>query len=418
MTHPSPPPTAAPPVGRAPTGFAEFVALIAVQMALTALSIDVMLVALGGIAASYDLVAENDRQLVITAYLAGFALGQPLAGPLSDRFGRKPLIAWGILLYVLGAGLAAVAPSFALLLAARVVQGLGGSAPRIVAMAIVRDRFAGRGMARVMSFVMMVFIFVPIVAPSLGALVLQVAPWRWIFWLLAVIGLATLAWSMLRLPETRPAADRLPLSATALSRAFRAALTTPRTIGYAVASGFMFGALMTYVGSSQQVFMEVFSLSVEAFPIAFGAVASAIAVASVVNARLVGRLGMRRVGHSALLGFAGTSLIFAVLAAPGGPPLWLFMAWLMGCFFCFGLIAPNFNALAMDPMGHIAGMASSVLGFVTTALSAGLGWLAGQAYDGTVVPIALGFAGYSAAALALVLLTERGRLMRCAEDGD
>ncbi len=417
MTHPSPPPAAgAPPVGRREPGFAEFVSLIALLMALTALSIDVMLVALGGISEAFHLVAENDRQLVITAYLVGFAVGQPVVGPLSDRFGRKPVLAWGILIYVIGAGLCVVAPSFELMLAARFLQGLGGASPRIVAMAVVRDRFAGRGMARIMSFVMMVFIFVPIVAPSLGAMVVQVAHWRWIFGMLAFVGLAAILWSALRLPETRPPGDRLPLSPWSLGQAFRKVVTTRQTIGYAVAVGCVFGSLMTYVGSSQQVFMEVFALSDTAFPIAFGAVASAIAAASVANARMVGRLGMRRVSHLALVVFSLCSLLFAVLAAPSQPPLWLFMAWLMVCFFCFGLIAPNFNALAMEPMGHIAGMASSMVGFVTTSLSAGLGWLAGQAYDGTVIPIAVGFAGYATVSLALVLVTERGRLMRSADD--
>lgn len=399
-------------------GFAEFVGLIALQMALTALSIDVMLVALGDIAGTFSLTDDNDRQLVITAYLVGFALGQPFAGPLSDRFGRKPLIAWGIGIYVLGALAAMLAPSFATLLAARFVQGVGGSTPRIVAIAIVRDRFAGRGMAQVMSFVMMVFIFVPIVAPSLGALILQAGPWRWIFGVLSVIGLVTVAWSMLRLPETRPRADRLPLSGLALRHAFLTAMTNRRTVGYAVAVGMIFGALMTYVGSSQQVFMEVFGLTQETFPLAFGAVASAIAVASLVNARMVGRLGMRRLSHGALLGFVTASAIFAVIAAPGHPSLAVTMGFLMICFFCFGLIAPNFNALAMEPMGHIAGMASSLVGFATTALSAALGWLAGQAYDGTVIPLSIGFAGYSAVSLVVVLITERGRLMQSADDGE
>lgn len=401
---------------RAEPGFAEFVALIALQMALTALSIDVMLVALGGIAESFSLADDNDRQLVITAYLAGFALGQPLAGPLSDRFGRKPVLAWGIGLYMVGALAAVFAPSFGTLLVARVLQGLGGAAPRIVATAIVRDRFAGRSMARVMSFVMMVFIFVPIIAPSLGAAILHVAPWRWIFGVLAVTGLATLFWSMLRLPETRPRADRLPLSGRAIGQAFAIVVGNRRTLGYAFAVGCLFGALMTYVGSSQQVFMEVFGLSQEAFPLAFGAVASAIAVASLVNARLVERLGMRRLSHAALVGFVAASALFALVAAPLGPSLVVTMTFLMVCFFCFGLIAPNFSALAMEPMGHIAGMASSMVGFVTTALSAGLGWAAGYAYDGSVIPLSIGFAGYSALALVIVLLVEQGRLMQAAED--
>lgn len=393
-------------------GFPEFVALVALMMALTALSIDIMLVALPDIAATYALSDPNDRQLVITAYLLGFAAGQPVCGPLSDRFGRKPVLAGGIAVFSVGAVGALMAPDFAGLLWARALMGLGAAAPRIMAVSIVRDRFAGRGMARVMSFVMMIFIIIPIVAPSLGALILLGGDWHWIFAALLGVGLLLLGWSAVRLPETLPRDKRRPLSVSSVAGAARIVVTTRQTVGYTLAMGFMFGCLMTYIGSAQQVFMDAYDVSAEAFPLLFALVASVMAAASLTNARLVERIGMRRVSHAAVLGFVAAGLVLAAFGFPEHPPLAVLVGFLMVCFFCFGLIAPNFNALAMEPLGAIAGMGSSLTGFYGTAGGAVFGWLAGQAYDGTVRPMTLAFASFGLLALVCVLATERGRLFQ------
>lgn len=391
--------------------FAEFVALVALMMALTALSIDIMLVALPDIATTYALSDPNDRQLVITAYLLGFAAGQPVCGPLSDRFGRKPVLAVGTGIFCIGAVGALMASDFTMLLAARALMGLGAAAPRIMAISIVRDRFAGRGMARVMSFVMMIFIIIPIVAPSLGALILLGGDWHWIFAALLAVGLLLIGWTSLRLPETLPRGKRRPLSPGAIGGAALTVVTTRQTVGYTLAMGFMFGALMTYIGSAQQVFMDAYEVSAEAFPLLFALVASVMALASLTNARLVERIGMRRVSHAALLGFVAAGATLAVFGFPAHPPLPALVTFLMAAFFCFGLIAPNFNALAMEPLGHIAGMGSSLTGFYGTAGGAVFGWLAGQAYDGTVRPLTVGFAAFGVLALVCVLVTERGRLL-------
>ncbi|MCA1974053.1 MAG: multidrug effflux MFS transporter [Caenispirillum sp.] len=390
--------------------FGEFVAIVALMMALTALSIDIMLVALPDIAASYALSDPNDRQLVITAYLLGFAAGQPVCGPLSDRFGRKPVLAAGILVFGVGSLGALAAPDFGWLLWARALMGLGAAAPRIMAISIVRDRFAGRGMARVMSFVMMIFIIIPIIAPSLGALILLGGDWHWIFAALFAVGLLLLVWTGVRLPETLPPAKRRPLSLGSIGEAARTVVTTRQTVGYTLAMGFMFGSLMTYIGSAQQVFMDAYDVSAEMFPLLFALVASVMALASLTNARLVERIGMRRVSHAALLGFVAAGAVLAAFGFPALPPLAVLVAFLMVTFFCFGLIAPNFNALAMEPLGHIAGMGSSLTGFYGTAGGAVFGWLAGQAYDGSVQPLTVGFAAFGVLALVCVLVTERGRL--------
>lgn len=392
--------------------FGEFVAIIALMMALTALSIDIMLVALPDIAATFALADPNDRQLVITAYLLGFAAGQPLCGPLSDRFGRKPVVAAGIAIFALGVVLAIIAPTFTTMLWARALMGLGAAAPRIMAVSIVRDRFAGRGMARVMSFAMMIFIIVPIVAPFIGAAVLALGPWQWIFGTLLAVGGLLAGWTALRLPETLTPEHRRSLSPGPLAEAALTVVRSRPTVGYTVGMGFLFGSLMTYIGSAQQVFMEVYGLTTESFPVVFGIVASVMAVASLLNTRLVVRLGMRRLSHAALIGYVAAGLLMAVVGLGGEPPsLTVLVALLMASFFCFGLIAPNFGALSMEPLGHIAGMGSSLTGFYTTAAGAGLGWLAGQAYDGTVRPLVIAFTVYGLAALVCVLVTERGRLL-------
>lgn len=402
--------TAAP--ARPMPSFGEFIAMMAALMALTALSIDVMLPALPQIRDEFGLADPNAMQLVVTAYVVGFAAGQLLHGPLSDRFGRKPVLVAGLAVYALAAAACLVAGSFAILLAARVVQGAANAAPRVVAVAVVRDVYGGRRMSEVMSFVMMVFIIVPVLAPTVGGLILLFGSWHLIFAFLFLFAAVCVAWMWPRLPETRGPEAREPLSAAWLAAAVREAGTNRLTLGYTLAIGAIFGALMGYINSAQQIFVEVYRLGAW-FPAVFGGVAAAMAVASFTNSRLVGRIGMRRVSHAALLGFVAVALLhLGIDLVAGPPPLPLFVALLAACLFCFGLVMPNFNAIAMEPMGRIAGTASSFVGAITTALAAALGAYIGLHYAGTVTPLLAGFAGCGLAGLAIVLVTERGRLFR------
>jgi DHA1 family bicyclomycin/chloramphenicol resistance-like MFS transporter len=392
--------------------FAEFVAMMAGLMAMTALSIDIMLPALPQIRTDFALADPNAPQLVVTSYLLGFALGQLFHGPLSDWLGRRPVLLAGLGVYAFASFACFVAPGFGILMAARFLQGAANAAPRVIAVAAVRDIYGGRRMAEVMSFVMMVFIIVPVLAPSIGGAFLLAGSWHLIFVFLFAVSLALLAWMALRLPETRPPELRAPLSVDWLASAVGETVRNRQTLGYMLATGVLFAPLMGYINSAQQVFEEVYGLG-RLFPIVFGAVALALAVASFVNSRFVMRLGMRRVSHAALLGFAATAALHLALdLAFGQPPLAVFVPLLALALFFFGLIMPNFNALAMEPMGRIAGTASSVIGAVTTALAAWLGWLVGQHFDGTVTPLLIGFAAFAALGLALVLVTERGRLFR------
>jgi MFS transporter, DHA1 family, multidrug resistance protein len=395
--------------------FSEFVAMMGALMALTALSIDIMLPALPQIREAMALADENQQQLVVTLYLLGFAVGQLFHGPLSDRFGRKPVLLAGLSVYAAASFACTIVGEFTPLLVARFIQGAANAAPRVIAVAVVRDVYGGRRMAEVMSFVMMVFIIAPVVAPSLGGGLLLVGDWHVVFAFLTAFAVAVLGWMALRLPETRPAAMREPMSPVWLFRAFREAVTTRQTLCYTLATGAVFGSLMGYVNSAQQLFADVYLLG-PLFPLAFGCAAAAIAVASFVNSRIVGRVGMRRVSHLALLGFLATALLhLAIEALTGAPPLGVFLLLLAASLFCFGLVMPNFNAIAMEPMSRIAGTASSFIGAVTTGIAAGLGWAIGQSYDGTLTPLLFGFVAFGALSLLAILVTERGRLGGAAE---
>jgi DHA1 family bicyclomycin/chloramphenicol resistance-like MFS transporter len=402
---------AAPQTAQFSLSFIEFVSLIAFLMALTALSIDVMLPALPQIGNALGVSDENDRQLVISIYFIGFAAGQILFGPLSDHYGRRQPLLAGLGLYIAGTILALSSGSFVGLLVARVLQGFGASAPRVIALAVVRDRFGGREMARVMSFVMMVFIVVPILAPGVGEIILHLSGWRIIFDFLLLVAAASILWAWLRLPETRHEGDRLPFSASSVWAAAKLVATTRQTAGYVIGMGFVFGLLLSYIVSAQQIFVDVYGLG-SRFPIAFGAISCFLVAASVLNALLVRRIGMRGVSHRAI--FAGLAVcgLMALAGFPEKPPLLAFGLYMGIVFFCFGVIMPNFNALSMEPMAHIAGTASSLAGFYSTIAAAAFGTAIGRSFDGTVRPLCIGITVLFIATLVTVLITERFKLMQ------
>ena len=404
MTSPSPSPVKGP-------GFAEFVCLIAIMMALNALAIDAMLPALPAIGEDLGIANENSRQWIITAYLLGFGGAQLIYGPLSDRFGRKPVLVTGVGIYVAFSVMAAFSHSFTLLLLARIGMGIGVAATRVLAVSIVRDRYEGRTMARVMSLSFLVFLGVPILAPTVGQLVLLVGPWQWIFWVFALFGGSFLIWASVRLPETLHPEDRRPIEVGPILDAFRQALTNRQAMGYTLAMTAIVGGLFGFINSSQQIFFDVFKAP-ELFTTVFALVACGIAVSSLLNSQLVEKLGSRLISHSALMGFITFSFIHAGVALSGHDNIWTFSI-LQACkMFCFGLVAGNFGSMAMEPMGHIAGTASSVQGFISTIIGALLGFAIGQSFDGTTVPLTVGFAILSIVGLLLVLWAEKGRLFK------
>jgi DHA1 family bicyclomycin/chloramphenicol resistance-like MFS transporter len=307
--------------------------------------------------------------------------------------------------------IAVSAQSFETLLLARALQGIGTSATRVIATSIVRDCYAGRRMASVMSLAMMVFIAVPVIAPSFGQAVMLLTQWRGIFVVLMLYGVLALIWSALRMPETLPMSERKSLAIRDVLAAYRQTVTNRQTLGYALAAGCVMGALFAFVFCSQQVFTGIYGLG-RYFPIAFAGIAVGTAFGGFFNARFVGKVGMRVISHGALVAFAlvaGTLLVAAKLAML---PLPLFMALSALMMFAFGLMIANFTALAMEPQGHIAGTASSLYGSITTLLGIGIGTTIGQDYDGTLLPFAFGFFLCTLAALAIVLVVEKGRLFK------
>jgi DHA1 family bicyclomycin/chloramphenicol resistance-like MFS transporter len=389
---------------RLPLRFREFVALMALLMSMTAMSIDIMLPALPDIGATFGVGDAGNLPLVVTVFMLGMAVGQLVWGPLADRFGRRPPLLLGLALFVVATIIAMTTQGFSQFLAARFLQGIGGSVGRIIVTAIIRDLFVGRQMARVMSMVMMVFILVPILAPSVGQLIILVGTWRWLFVVLLAAGLTSLVWASSRLPETQP-----PLAPGArprtLGEALALVLSNRVTLGYGIASGFVLGSLVAYIASAQQVFAAGYGLG-KLFPFAFGSVACAIALASFTNSRLVRRLGMRRLSHAALVAHVGLSSALALLGTMVPLPLWLALGGLATSFFLYGLILSNFTAIAMQPMGQAAGMAASLTGCYSTASGALLGTLVAGQFDGTILPLFTGFAVLGVSALLSVVVVE------------
>lgn len=387
--------------------FAEFVILVSMMMALTALSIDAMLPALSQIGSDLNVQNANDRQLVVSMIFLGLAFGQLFFGPLSDKTGRKPAIYAGYSLFIAGSLLSMFSVSFPMMLFGRLLQGAGVSAPRAVTLALVRDQYEGRAMARVMSFVMTVFILVPMIAPIMGQTILLFSGWRSIFGAFILLAAFTLLWFALRMPETLAAEDRAPFSLERIIGATREILRTRIALGYTVTAGLVSGAHLGYLNSAQQVFQEQYALG-ELFPLFFAVIAFSIGLASFLNARLVVRFGMRFLVRWALLVIFGLSIaIFGVaLLSAGQPPLWLFMVYLMLVFFCIGILFGNMNALAMEPLGHIAGIGAAVVGSLSTLISVLLGTMIGRSYNGTILPLVAGIGILTGLALIVVRWVE------------
>ena len=396
---------------RAPIGFVEFVALVASLMALTALGIDSMLPALPAIGEALGVASENERQFVISAFLLGFGLAQLVHGPLADRYGRRPVLLVALAAYVVANLIAAFSSSFMLLLVARFASGLAIAASRVVTVALVRDCYSGRAMARVMSLAFMVFMAAPILAPSFGQLILLFGSWRLIFVLIAVVSGAILTWFAIRMPETLAVERRHPLSVERLAADWRATLTDRASIGYTLAATALLGALYGFINSVQQIVAALTGSDRLLVPVFIG-VASLMALANLLNSRIVMRLGTRRISHTALAAFIALSGVHLVIAATGHETIWSFAILQAMAMACFGLASANFSSMAMEKMGDIAGTASSVQGFITITVGAVVGALIGQGFDGTTVPLYRSFFIASLIAFAIVAIVERGRLFR------
>ncbi len=390
-------------------GQVEFIALMAMLFSTIAFSIDAMLPALPEFAAAFSPEAPNRAQLVVTSFVLGMGLGTLFTGPLSDRFGRKPVILTGTGLYMISALIAARAETLEALLAARFVQGLGAAGPRVVALAIIRDLYAGRGMARIMSFVMIVFTTVPAIAPSLGAGLIALAGWQSIFWAFVLFSAIGSAWLWLRLPETLAVEDRRPFRIAAIWEALQEMIQHPVVRLSIAVQALSFGMLFAIISTVQPIYEITFDRA-HSFHLWFGAVAIVSASSSLINAALVMRLGMRRLVSGMLLAQVAISaaMLAALVGGLSGTPLFaLFVFWQLSLFFQAGMTIGNLNAIAMEPMGHIAGLAASVIGGVATIAAVAIAVPIGLTFDGT--PLSLAFGIFALASLAFLLMRAMGR---------
>lgn len=399
---------------RGTVGPRELTWFLALSMALAALGIDVMLPAFGAIREGFGLPETSTAVTgVLTTYFLGMAVGQLLYGPVADRFGRKPALRAGYAVYGAGALASALAPSLAVLLIARFLWGIGAAGPRVVTQAVIRDTFEGEAMSRAMSMIMAVFLLVPVVAPTMGAAVVGLVSWRWLFAICVAAVLVVSLWSR-RLPETLREEHRLSeLRFGRIAEAARIVVSNRQTVAYSLAMTFLWGAFIGYLGSSEIIVSEVYDMPT-AFPLVFGGLALFMGVGMIANARVVHRFGIRRMAHGVMLVYVvlAAALVVVVQSTGGQPPFAVLLGALAAILLCQALLVPNLNTVAMTPMAAVAGTAASVVGSVQIALGAALGSVIDRAFDGSVRPLAVGFAGYGLLALALVLYAEKGRLFQ------
>lgn len=385
-------------------GFREFVALMAMMMSLTALSIDAVLPALEIVGQDLGIVKSNDGQLIISVLFFGIAIGQLFYGPISDSVGRKKPLYWGLSIFILGSILSIVATSLEVMLLGRFIQGIGLASPRTVSLAMIRDQYVGAEMARVMSFIMMIFILVPILAPAVGQGILFFFEWRVIFIVLLFVAAIVLIWFWTRMRETLVEEKRTPFSLKRIGNSMLAIAKTPQSLLYTVIAGLIAGAFIGFLNSSRQIFQDQYGLG-EQFPLYFASLAFSLGVASFFNGKLVMRFGTHFMVKLAMVALISIALVFLWVSAQygGALPLELAMIYLVSTLFCEGILFGNLNSMAMEPLGDMAGIGAAVVGFLSTLISAFLGTMVGAQYDGTLWAIIAGFAVLGTVSLILML---------------
>ncbi len=389
------------------TSHFQFIALMAALMSVVALAIDALLPALDVIGLAIGVSKLIDNQLLITMIFLGLGIGPLVFGPLSDSLGRKPVVYVGFVIFIISSFICVYAESLEVMIAGRILQGIGLSSPRTIAIAIIRDKFSGNYMARIMSFVTVVFLLVPIVAPAMGKLILDYHNWQGIFYIQIFMSLLVCFWFWRRQPETLLKSNRIRFSRAKLIKGFKEVLRQKRTMGYTIISGFVVGSFLVYLSSSQQIFQEQYGLK-EEFPYIFSGLAIAIGAAIFLNATLVLRYGMKRLVSIALLGFFATSLLYIVLFYNSvNPPIEVLLLFFGMQFFCIGFLFGNLRALAMEPVGHIAGIAAAITGFISTMMAVPISTIIGRYIAHTALPLFIGFSICSLLAIIILIVLRK-----------
>ena len=364
---------------------------MAALMSVTALSIDALLPALDIIGVAIRTQNPADNQLLVTMIFLGLGVGPLLFGPLSDSMGRKPSVYMGFALFVIASFVCIYARSLEVMVAGRILQGIGLSAPRTVCIAIIRDLYTGDYMARIMSFVTVVFLLVPIVAPAMGQFILNHYDWQGIFYVQIGISGLVAVWFWLRQRETLAIANRIPFSAQRIYNGFKETLRYKKTVGYTFISGFVVGSFLVYLSASQQIFQNQYGLQAE-FPYIFAGLAIAIGIAIFLNGTLVVRYGMKKMVTTALFGFFLISVVYLILFyATPQPHIYILLGFFALQFFCIGFLFGNLRALAMEPVGHIAGIAAAITGLISTLMAVPISTFIGRFVIDSTLPLFVGF---------------------------
>lgn len=390
-----------------PLSIAEFIILLGLMISIVALAIDIMLPALAVIGTDLGAGHVNDTQLIVTMMFAGFTIGQFFVGPLSDAYGRKPVIYIGYLIFFVGCLISIYAQDMTTMYIGRFMQGIGAAAPRVISSSLVRDLYSGHHMARIMSYIMTAFIFVPIVSPLLGQLIILSFPWQWLFWTIMGLGMVAAVWLALRQPETLPQEQRIPFTFAAVWGNLLIILRNPSVMGYTITFGVISGAFIAYLSASRQIFQDIYHTG-ELFALYFSICALAIGAASLLNAKLVMIYQMQKIVQVSFWWMTIISLaaFFLFMQSGGIPHLWMFVAWVMMVFFGMGLAYANLTSIAMEPLGDIAGIGAAVIGSLGTLLSLPLSYMIGRMIDGTVLPFVGAYSVLGAVCLVIIYRTD------------
>jgi len=385
----------------------EFILLMACLMSIVALSIDTILPALNPIGLSIGTVNQNENQLLITMIFLGLGLGQLIFGPISDSFGRKPVVYIGFTVFMLASFLCIAAPNIEIMVIGRILQGIGLSASRSISIAMIRDRFEGDYMAKIMSFVVTIFILVPIIAPTLGKFLLDNYGWESIFYSQLLFGIVVLCWFWKRQPETLPPAYKKKFSMAIFINGSKEFIKYRSAVIFTLISGLATGSFMVFLSTSQHIFEVQYGL-VDQFPYIFGALAFSVGVATFTNGTLVVRFGMKKLVTIFSIVFSLTSLLYiSIFYGETNPSISILILFLALQFFSVGFLFGNVRSLAMQPLGHIAGIGAAINGFISTIMAVPIATFIGSFVETTALPLFIGFAACGLGSLLLLLFVKK-----------
>ncbi|SFD55874.1 MFS transporter, DHA1 family, bicyclomycin/chloramphenicol resistance protein [Algibacter lectus] len=389
----------------------EFVALMASLMSIVALTIDALLPALPEIGASLGATSSSQNQLLITMIFLGIGFGQLIFGPISDSFGRKPIVYVGFIVFIIASIICVTTESYEMMLFGRILQGIGLSSPRSLSTSMVRDEFSGDYMAKILSFVVMFFILVPVIAPMFGQFLMNLFNWQAIFYFNLIFGLIIMIWFWLRQPETLPKEKRIKFSSHLFVNGAKEFFKYKESVAFTLVSGFITGSFMVYLSTSQQIFQEQYDLA-EMFPYIFASLAISIGFATFLNSQLVERFGMMKIAYYSTLAYAFISVLYVVLFSSGqNPSIYTLISFLALQFFAVGFLFGNLRALAMQPIGHIAGIGAAINGFLSTVLAVPIAHYIGTFVKTSVLPLFIGFSLFGILSiLVFVVLKRKTRL--------